>query len=83
MASKDIISYPSLTGHNMSSDLPHNWQNDLMKGIEGVEHEMDYARERIANNPKIIAEHVKALESVRKAKEDVAHFIGVYNDELH
>jgi hypothetical protein len=42
---------------------------------------MDDARERLPKNPKIIAEHVKALESVRKAKEDVAHFIGIYNDE--
>jgi hypothetical protein len=81
MASKDIISYPSLTGNNMSSELPHDWQNDLTKGIEDVEHKMDYARERIAKNPKVMAEHVKALESVRKAKEDVAHFIDVYNDE--
>jgi hypothetical protein len=83
MASKDIISYPSLTGNNMSSELPHNWQNDLMRGIEDIEYKMDNARELIAKNPKVIAEHVKALESVRKAKEDVAHFIGVYNDESH
>jgi hypothetical protein len=81
MASKDIISYPSLTGHNMSSELPHDWQNDLMRGIEDIEYKMDDARERLPKNPKIIAEHVKALESVRKAKEDVAHFIGIYNDE--
>jgi hypothetical protein len=32
MASKDIISYPSLPGNNVSSELPHDWQNDLMKG---------------------------------------------------
>jgi hypothetical protein len=38
MASKDIISYPSLTGHNMSSELPHDWQNDLMRGIEDIEY---------------------------------------------
>jgi hypothetical protein len=65
----------------MSFELPHDWQNDLMKGIEDVELQMDNARELIAKNPKVIAEHVKALESVRKAKQDVAHFIGVYNAE--
>jgi len=67
----------------MSSELPHNWQNELMKGIEDVEHKMDAARERISKNPKIITDHVKALESVRKAKDDVAHFIGLYNDEAN
>ena len=67
----------------MSSELPHNWQNELMKEIEDVEHKMDDARERISKNPRIITDHVKALESVRKAKDDVAHFISVYNGETN
>jgi hypothetical protein len=67
----------------MSSELPHNWQIELMKEIEDVEHKMDDARERISKNPRIITDHVKALESVRKAKDDVAYFIGVYNDEAN
>ncbi len=67
----------------MSSELPHNWQIELMKEIEDVEHKMDDAHERISKNPRIITDHVKALECVRKAKDDVAHFIGVYNDEAN
>ena len=55
----------------------------LVADTFGVEHKMDDARERISKNPRIITDHVKALESVRKAKDDVAHFIGVYNDEAN
>lgn len=65
----------------MSSELPYDWQNDLMKRIEDVEHKMDDARERIAKSPRVTADHVRALESVRKAKDDIAHFIRVYNEE--
>ena len=31
---------PRLEILNMSSELPHIWQNDLMKGIEDVEQKM-------------------------------------------
>lgn len=65
----------------MSSELPHNWQNDLMKGIEDVEHKMEDARERLSKNPTVKADYEKALGSVRTAKNDISHFIGTFNAE--
>lgn len=65
----------------MSSELPHNWQNELMREIEDVEHKMEDALKLIGKNPKVLEDCDKALESIRKAKVDISHFIGTFNKE--
>ena len=65
----------------MSSEMPSNWQNELMREIEDVEHKMEDAKLSIGNKPRVLEDYQKALGSVRTAKEDVSHFIGVFNDE--
>jgi hypothetical protein len=66
---------------NMSAELPHNWQNDLMNEIEDVERQLEDALERIGTIQRVKDDYDRALKSARKAKADISHFIGVLNDE--
>jgi hypothetical protein len=65
----------------MSTELPHDWQNNLMNEIEDVERQLEDALERIGTIQRVKDDYDKALASARKAKADISHFIGVFNDE--